>query len=261
MLPTTQSPNNTLQSNSLVRIFLADTDPKIASQIIANTDPEFQHCIEVYKNYYDLLEKIAKEPPNLLIVGKIDNFNSFDVCHECHKLRDDLKIAILSRQSVIDDSFRKLALSKGAMDIITNDPQQLHILFQRLNKSSSDPGHTRVASQSIITGQMMLAALKEITEIGSNYFGALAQGNYWRKSQARIVDEFPSLRNWSVDHFGNISCNENTLHEELTDEDLDSLQTWVRLFIEECERIIVDFREILTNRNLSSTSQKILCNA
>ena len=104
----------------------------------------------------------------------------------------------------------------------------------------------------------MLSWLEEIIVISNNYFGPLAQGNYWRKSRARIVDEFPFVSNWSVDHFSKISCDETMLDRDLTDEDIQSLQVWTRMFIEECERIITDYRSILNNSNLSVLAKDLL---
>jgi hypothetical protein len=104
----------------------------------------------------------------------------------------------------------------------------------------------------------MLAALGEIVTITNNYFGPLAQGNYWRKSHTSIANDLPSLQNWSADHFSKISCNDIILEQELTNEDIQSLRIWVRIFIGECERIIVDFRVILNNSDLSSAAKDLL---
>ena len=104
----------------------------------------------------------------------------------------------------------------------------------------------------------MLAGLEEIVTISNNYFGPLAQGNYWRKTHARLVDEFPLIANWSADHFSKIDCQANILERELTDEDIQSLRVWVVMFIEECERIIVDYRTILDNSDLSPLAKNLL---
>lgn len=258
MYPQIDNGKTNIPSSASTRILIADSDPSTTAQIISNTDREFRGSIQVSKNYYDLLEKITEDPPNVLILGKIDKFNCFDICQECHKIRENLSIVLLSRQSMIDDSFRQLALSKGATDIITNEPEQLNRLFQKLKRVQTQPLANVAVLKPAITGQRMLTAMIEISEIGSNYFGALAQGNYWRKAHARIVDEFPSVRNWSADHFGKLDCNETILKEELTDEDIQSLRIWVGLFIEECQRIIVDFGEILNNSELSPTARQLL---
>jgi hypothetical protein len=112
--------------------------------------------------------------------------------------------------------------------------------------------------EASISCRVMLAALEEIVTVSNNYFGPLAQGNYWRKSHAQIVDEFPSIADWSADHFSKITCQEYVLDRELAAEDIHSLQVWVNLFIKECERIIIGFRTILNNSDLSPLAKDLL---
>jgi hypothetical protein len=267
--------NNTEISNSTdadlqpIHILLAESDPSEIARIRSNIDREFQAGIEIAKNYDDLLGKITQ--PQLLILGRIDKSNYFQICQECHKIWESLPIVLISRQKVIDDSFRQLAKAWGVADIITNDPVTLDRLFQTLGKPrlqpptkeplpkpTLQPPTNEPQIQQTITGQMMLTGLREIATISNNFFGPLAQGNYWRKSHDLIVDEFPFILNWSADHFGKISCNESILEQELTDEDIESLRIWVRIFIEECERIIVGFGGILNNSGISAAAKDLL---
>jgi CheY-like chemotaxis protein len=114
------------------------------------------------------------------------------------------------------------------------------------------------SSEPEIMGQVMLSSLQEIVAISSNYFGTLAQGNYWRKAHAKIGDEFPLIANWSADHFGKISCDQKILTQQLTAADIQTLRVWVQNFINECERIIVDFGVILDNADLSASAKDLL---
>jgi hypothetical protein len=104
----------------------------------------------------------------------------------------------------------------------------------------------------------MLVAMLEISEIGSNYFGPLAQGNYWRKSHALLLTKFPTLQNWTADHFGKIGCDESIAQSQCTIADVRGLQQWVIAYIHECERIIVDFGEILRKSELLSQTRDLL---
>jgi hypothetical protein len=124
------------------------------------------------------------------------------------------------------------------------------IVQQQLAKKSQE--------QATISGRAMLVALEEIVETSNNYFGPLAQGNYWRKAHAQIVDEFPFITEWSADHFSKITCQDYILERGLTAENIHSLRVWVSLFIKECERIIIDFRAILTNSDLSPLAKDLL---
>jgi hypothetical protein len=133
-------------------------------------------------------------------------------------------------------------LNNFAEELLPNEPLQVAPIHQEKN----------------ISCRVMLAAIEEIVSVSNNYFGPLAQGNYWRKSHAQIIDEFPFITNWSADHFSKITCQESILERGLTVEDIHSLQVWVDLFIKECERIIVDFRSILNNSNLSLSAKNLL---
>ncbi len=263
----------THNTSSTSQILLAELDLFEIAQIKAHIDLEFQGRIKVVKSYEEILASIATEKPQLLILGRIDKFNYFDTCKGCHEIWEDLPIFLLSRQEIINDSFLKLAKTRGLTDIITLDSTTLNQLFQtldNLNDRSIDlqpkqlildrasPIETPPASTGI-TGRSILGCLGEIVTISNNYFGPLAQGNYWRKAHANTLEKFPSLLNWSADHFSKISCNDRILESELTNEDIQSLQIWVQFFISECERIIIDFGDILHTSDLSPLT-KILLN-
>jgi CheY-like chemotaxis protein len=238
---------------SSIRILLADAHSAKVSQVIAFAEPQFQVSIRLCESYFDLMPMLNQELPDLLLLGVLDRFNSLDTCLECHQRWATLPIILLSRQNAIDDYFRKLAISRGATDIVSNDLLQLDRLLRELPQSPATNN-----SPPNISAPAILAAMKEIAEIGTNYFGPLAQGNYWRKSHARTIGEYPSLQNWSADHFGIVNCEESLLTTPITADDLHSLQKWVGEYIRECERIIIDFGDILGKSNLSSDARHLL---
>lgn len=257
--------SNTTDTNPPpIRILLAESDSSEIARIRSNIDREFQAGIRIVNNYDHLLTSITTEQPQLLILGRIDRSNYFQICQECHKIRENLPIVLISRQIVIDNCFRTLAHGWGAIDIITNNQIELNQLFQGLDRNTlqqltNEPAlEVKPQLQATVTGQTSLIGLGEIATIANNYFGPLAQGNYWRKAHVRIVNEFPFILNWSADHFGKLSCNESILAAELTDEEIESLRIWVRIFIEECERIIVDFGGILNNSDISVAAKDLL---
>ncbi len=257
MYPKIDERNIKPNSNSPIRILLADSDIEKIAKVITIAEANCQPLISVCNNYADLKSMLTKELPELLLLGTFGMLNYFDICYECRQISKDLPIVILSRHNTIDDYFyyfRQFVITKGATDVITHDLLQLERVFQRL------PQPVILAETEIATVvmQTMLMAIREITEVGNNYFGPLAQGNYWRKSHARIVDSFPNLENWSSDHFGIISCNETILQAQFTDKDLTSLCQWVSAYISECERIILDFRGILRNSNLSPVALQLM---
>jgi CheY-like chemotaxis protein len=203
---------------------------------------------------------LRAECPEVLLLGMFDTLNAFAVCRKCHQTWEHLPIVILTRQTSggdYFDLFRRTAIEMGATDVVSNDLLQLARLLQGLPLQL--PTVTNTAGiDTAISVQMMWDALNEITAIGNNYFGPLAQGNYWRKAHARICDRFPVLQNWSADHFGMIGSNEIILQTQFTAEDLQGLQSWVAGYLSECERIIVDFGGILNNSNLSPAALLLL---
>jgi hypothetical protein len=255
--------NNTTDPDLLpIQILLAESDLVEIARIRSNINREFQDGIQIVNNYDNLLARIATKKTQILILGRIDRTNYFEICQECHKIQENLPIVLISRQKIIDDCFRQLARAWGAIDSITNDSIELNRLFQKLDRSiiqdlTNEP-EPEPEPELILTGQTVLIGLGEIATIGNNYFGPLAQGNYWRKAHDRIVDKFSFISNWSADHFGKLSCNESILGVELTTEEIQSLRIWVHFFIEECERIIIGFGEILHNSDISATAKALL---
>jgi CheY-like chemotaxis protein len=299
-----------------IRILLADSEPSKIAQVISYTEQQFRPVIRVCNSYIDLLPMLRAELPEVILLGLFEKFNSFYICQECHQTWEHLPIVLLSRQTIIDDCFRQMAINRGATDVIPHNLLGLDRLFQGLlqPKPTTAPQSTSDKSQirpltptsgetgmesppelrdlavhsmpevfsniecdqtggiqvvdvtfqtpsqiaATVTVQTMLTAMKEITEIGNNYFGPLAQGNYWRKAHARIIDRFPALKHWSADHFGIISCNETILQSPCTEKDLQSLRSWVGVYLSECERIIVDFGDILKKSNLSPAALQLL---
>lgn len=264
---------------STTQILIAELDSFEITRIRASIDVQFQDRIKVVKSYQEILQSITEQKPQLLILGKIDKFNYFDTCKGCHEIWVDLPIFLLSRQEIINESFLKLAKTRGLTDIIILDSTRLNQLFQtldNLDRQSVDSPQENIRQQQTerltidgtslmessaaltgITGRSILGCLGEIIMISNNYFGPLAQGNYWRKAHANTLEKFPSLLNWSADHFSKISCNDNILESTLTNEDIQSLQIWVQFFISECERIIIDFGDILNSSDLSPLTKDL----
>ncbi len=262
MYPKNDERNIERASPSSIRILVADADAAKIDRVKSCLERNLQTSIQVCKHYFDLVPTIESQLPDLLLLGILDRFNSLDTCQECHQIWEHLPIVLLSRQNSVDDyfqQFRRLALTRGATEVVTNDLLQLEPLIRGLSLprlSSIDPFADRPSGEVAV--ETMLMAIQEISEIGSNYFGPLAQGNYWRKSHDRLLADFPTLQNWSADHFGAIDCIETMRRSQCTVEDVRGLQHWVSAYISECERIIGDFSEILKNSKLSRSTREFL---
>jgi CheY-like chemotaxis protein len=241
---------------SSLRILLADSDAVKIEQVVSFIEPRFKLSIQVCKQYIDLFPMLRQELPDLLLLGMFDTLNVFEVCQKCRAISSHLPIVLLSRQNSSNESFQyfqRIAIEKGAKDVISFDLLHLDRFLvaytHQKNSTSSAPK---------VTVEMMLAATIEITGIGNNFFGQLAQGNYWRKAHASVANEFTTLHNWSADHFGKISVKDEIRQDQVSTEDLQALRKWVYFYIQECERIIVDYRDILRTSNLSPLALQLL---
>jgi hypothetical protein len=257
MSTNTQTKNLIDSKMPIVRVLLAETNLSEIALIRMGLIDLPQILMTTVKSCDQLLETIATEKPQLVLLGNIDVVNYFAICRECHNIRENLPVILLSNQTIINDSFRETVQSYGITDIIgSSDFDKLNKLFSTLVVNPESI--TTLDTKAMVTGRMVLLGLEEIVAASNNYFGPLAQGNYWRKAHARALDTYPLLQNWSADHFSKITCEESILDLKLAGADIQDLRIWVRFFIEECERIIVDFRTILENAHLSTTAQDLL---
>jgi DNA-binding NarL/FixJ family response regulator len=287
-MPTSIEAEHPIEADlSLTKILLAESDPVEIDRLKAKIDREFPTSVFIVKTYPQLIESVAREKPKLVILGNIGNSNYSEIAKACHKIQPHLPILLLSSQGIIIDSFRKLVKTCGLTDVIYRDSDRLNQTIAAVIESPQQQTADRSPASSTAqpdresvlpaepivklaqpttkplttpatTNKIILAGLAEIVTVSNNYFGPLAQGNYWRKSHSQLIDKFPALQNWSADHFGNLGCQESILEQELTDEDLQGLRAWIQLFIEECERIIIDYKMILYNSNLSTSAKDLL---
>jgi CheY-like chemotaxis protein len=252
MYPVKVDRNIETTESSVIRILLAESDQIRVEQVVFFLEQKFHPSVRICKRYSDLFPMMKEELPELLLLGVLDSLNSLIICRKCHEVWEPLPIIMLSRQASIEENDRRSAIAMGATDVVPNDLLHLDQLFFSLHRQPVAIANTTVTAQTILT------ATREITEVGNKFLGPLAQGNYWRKTYSAIVDEFPVLQSWSVSHFGVVSCNDDILQSQLTERDLKGLRKWVHLYISECERIIVDFRDILRNSNLSPAATQLL---
>jgi hypothetical protein len=245
--------NSDIQLN---QILLAESSPLEAARIRFAIDKEFQPRISVIKNFNNLIENITKKRPQIVVLGKIDKDNYFETCEELYKIYKDLPVILISKQEVVSKSFHQAVKFYDIVEFVSNDFIKLNQLLQELSLHQQDIDEK--SPEAMITGESMLLCLEEISKASSNYFGELAQGNYWRKAHSCTVKEFPFILNWSVNHFGKISCDESISKKGLTEKDIQSLRFWVQAFVAECERIITNYTGILNDSDISSTAKNLL---
>jgi hypothetical protein len=263
-MPTNIETGNTIalkdSSKSVFRIVLAESNSSEIDLIRMSIVDIPQVKITTASTHNQLIASIIKEQPQLVLLGNIDVVNYFEICRECHKISLEMPVILLSKQEVVSDSFKQVIQSYGLTDIIcSRDSKKLHQFLIKLK--TKHLSINEVQPELAATGRVILIVLEEIIAVSNNYFGPLAQGNYWRKAHSQLVDQFPFLQNWSSDHFSKITCNPSILDLELTATDIQSIRQWIHFFIAECERIIIDFKEILENSNFSPITQILLTNS
>ncbi|CAN1210063.1 hypothetical protein TUMEXPCC7403_07700 [Tumidithrix helvetica PCC 7403] len=157
-----------------------------------------------------------------------------------------------------------LETSKNELENIpvsTNSPTELQVFAHKQPPSTPKPISPVAvpATSKTLSYEQVLSALNQITDCSMNYFGGMAIGNYWKKAQVATIAEYPWLQSWVVDYRGGIAYfSESIPQEQITSEQLKSLQLWVGLFLKECDRIIVDYTQMLSQMGVSEQVKQII---
>jgi two-component SAPR family response regulator len=80
-----------------IEIILAESDPTQVAIIRSNISNDFQNIIQTVKNFSEILEAIVLNTPQLVILGRLDKFNYFEIGKELHKLQHNLQIVLIFR--------------------------------------------------------------------------------------------------------------------------------------------------------------------
>lgn len=232
-----------------------------------------------------LLDFCDRLNPQLLLLGTLPKTNSLDLFRQCHNIWHEIPVILLAHQPVVNDYFRDWAMKQGVNDVVSSYPQNFNqvqtavkeVLFPRLQPSGANSSgttskvvplkpHIKIPTAPTpktteISRYQTAIALNQISEFGRKYFGDLAIGNYWRKSQTYLQENYPLLSNWSADHWGKfdqIVADPLAKETLLSPEELESLRTWVLLFTKECERIVIDFPQLLQQYSKGSINCQFL---
>ncbi len=80
-----------------IEVILAESDPKQVAIIRSNISNDFQNIIQTVKNFSELSEAIIRNKPQLIILGRLDKFNYFELGKELHELQNNLQIVLIFR--------------------------------------------------------------------------------------------------------------------------------------------------------------------
>jgi len=249
-----------VSSVTITKMLLAESYSDTATRIVSYLEEKKRWQIKVCNDFFVLMQMLTIETPDLLVLGTIKREDKFTVCATCHQRWEKLPIIMLSMQLVIDESLQQQAFNKGAIEILSSHPLCLTQTFEKIEKLrfGLSKGNINNTEAITLTNGNILMAMREISEFSNVYLGPLARGNYWRKSHAQLIGQYPELQFWSCDNFGVINFLATNSESELSQKHLEGLQQWIICFINECQRVILDFREMLQNAELSAETKKLL---
>ncbi len=252
------------RQKQLIHLALAESIPTVSQVILQEIKKDNRWVPDLCSNYQQLVQTVTSQSSDLILLGKLEDLNWLEACRRCLKQWQNLPIILLVEQLEISDFFRDWAIARGVHDVISVHPQNVHQFRRALIRNSlqiavQDSSQNGVESNAVaekhdtLTWDATLVALNRLTKYSSSYLGPLAIANYWKKTHASLVTLHPSLEYWKIDYQGQINCP--FISEQiapLTSEQLQDVQTWVRAFLKECERVIVDFSQILQSKSLSA---------
>jgi hypothetical protein len=261
------------QKKQLIHLALAESKPTVSQVILQEIKKDNRWVPDICSNYQQLVQTVTQQSSDLILLGKLEDLNWLEVCRRCLKQWQNLPIILLVDQLEVSDFFRKWVTDRGVHDVISVHPQNVHQFQKALIRNilkitiadSSSQNNQNIDEEAnsnksdTLTWEATLVALNRLTKYSSSYLGPLAIANYWKKSHASLVSLHPSLEYWKVDYQGQISCpfiSEQI--EPLNPVQLQDVQTWVRAFLKECERVIVDFSQILQAKSLSADVSKLV---
>lgn len=260
------------QKKQLIHLALAESKPTVSQVILQEIKKDNRWVPDICPNYQQLVQTVTQQSSDLILLGKLEDLNWLEACRRCLKQWQNLPIILLVEQLEVSDFFRKWAIDRGVHDVISVHPQNVHQFQKALIRNvlkiaiaDSSQNNRNIDEEAnpdksdTLTWEATLVALNRLTKYSSSYLGPLAIANYWKKSHASLVSLHPSLEYWKVDYQGQISCpfiSEQI--EPLNPVQLQDVQTWVRAFLKECERVIVDFSQILQAKTLSADVSKLV---
>ncbi|MCS6959294.1 MAG: hypothetical protein RMK91_04525 [Pseudanabaenaceae cyanobacterium SKYGB_i_bin29] len=240
------APANT-EGNSKPIVLLADYRDSLAHslrQSLGSDQYELYFCstLEAIDRF------LADTTPHLLVVGSLLDAS----CLEVQRLYGNKtgNVIILVDDTEVNPFFREWVKKKGVYEVISITAGKFRLLLDVIERAlfgtqgvAQDKGKE---TELYCTYEDALLCLQEISQVSLQYFGPLAIGNYWKKAKATIADrEWQDL--WSIDHNGRIGLvgGQKSLRTKLTEREFALLQTFVRGFMGECERIIKDYTKVV----------------
>lgn len=257
-----------------MNLVVGECNLKIADPIQSYLKQNGYHILGRVSSSDQLMVLLAQQPIQLLLLGELEGENCFAVFRDFRKRWPMLPVILISHQPV-SDVFRDWVIQRGINDVFYSHPDHFSALsraiVRNINQGAiggtmpiqdlSIPATKRFPLEEAtiaLNGDMLKSALEELNQFCSHYFGTLALGNYWRKAYQKAIVEYAELDPWSVDYQGNFTVVSKFLYQPLAPKQLKGIKIWIQFFIQECERIIVDFADLLAKEPFSPVLKQIL---
>lgn len=280
-------PTNHLQRT--LRIVLAESNLLIRQSLVDELKKKRYSVIEC-ASCQEIDRAFSNKVPDLLLIGTIEDLSCFEVCRKYANEWQDLPIFLLSHQAKVAQSFKDLLISRGVYDVLSCSPENLHLIHEalckvaeklspvsaqemsgRLDIEEVDDFSTKEIKEFLEIVDLnpsqnpsytdVLLALNQITESSMDFFGGMVISNYWKKAHTAVSLEHPWLQSWTVAYRGEIEYSGKEIpQEQLTDRQFQAIKLWAQGFLKECDRIVVDYVNILGAKNISALVNRIISN-
>ena len=268
---------NSLAIPSLITLMVGECDQTVINLLKVALKREGYHIAGFASTAQSLERLLLETIPDVVLLGELQGANCFAVFRELRQAWPQLPVILISHQPV-SDVFRNWVIQRGINDVIYSHPHDLDRLSKAILKGFIDGPlqATLAASTSNATldadynhdplnYESVKIALEELSQISTEYFGPLAIGNYWRKTYKKALEKHPDLTVWDVDHQGHFSLNleDNSPNfppenQQLAVEQVEAIQAWINLFLDECGRILVNFPALIERANPSPLLVQLL---
>lgn len=257
-----------------MNLVVGECDLKIADPIQSYLTEHGYRILSRVSTSDQLMALLARQPIHLLLLGELEGENCFAVFRDFRKRWPMLPVILISHQPV-SNVFREWVIQRGINDVFYSHPSHFLALSRAIVRNINQGaigGTMPVQDLPISTtdlfpveevtialnGEMLKTALEELNQFSSHYFGTLALGNYWRKAYQKAIVDCTELEHWSVDYQGNFTVVSQSLYHPIAPKQLKGIKVWIQFFIRECERIIVDFADLLAKESFSPILKQIL---
>jgi CheY-like chemotaxis protein len=250
-------------------VVLAESNGSSRSLIVEELIKD-HHLVVSCSNCEEIDQNLGSRTPDVFILGNLPEISILEAYRRYANQFQNVPIILLTDGSNINKFFRDWVIGKGANDVLSSFPANLHLLRAKLQqmfleKEGIDevveialPSLPQTTLQGL-TYQQVVSALNQLTDFSKKYFGEMVLGNYWKKAHTNAALEHPWLECWLVEYTGEIYYfSKDIPDEQLTDEQYQSLKLWVRQFLKECDRIIGGYIAIVLSSNLSIQVDQII---